>query len=513
MNEIDQQLLQRYTRDRAEDAFAELVRRHLNLVYSAALRQLQSPQLAKDVSQSVFNDLARSAGQLKKNTVLSAWLYEVTRRTAIDVIRHEARRKAREQAYTEMNVIDAGTDENWREVLPHLDAAMEELDGADRAAVLLRFFENKSLREVGEELGVSDDAARKRVGRAVERLREYLSKRGVTVGVSGLVVLIGANAVQAAPTGLAITISSAAPLAMATTAIATKTLIMTTLQKAAVAAAACILAGAGIYQAHQARQLREQVHVFQQQQEPLFRHMGQLTNRLETMSNQLVALNEENQRLKTNTLELMRLRATVTRLGRVELTVPTAATQPKEKSGGGPFVSVNEFSNAGLASPEAAAQTLAWATRNNDKDLLAKIVDVEGIKETLYLMMKKTYPDIKDSDISGTNGSSAHFDLNLDPDGKSAGLEGYQILSQEFSSPTEVVLSMGVHYADGSLRTDQVPFRLVNDEWKLDFLRSVPVLPVTMSTTEQDGSERKEIVNFTNVMERTFVPLPGKATN
>jgi RNA polymerase sigma factor (sigma-70 family) len=210
MNDIDQQLLQRYSQDRAEDAFAELVRRYLNLVYSAALRQVQSPQAAKDVSQSVFNDLARSAGQLKKNTVLSAWLYEVTRRTAIDFIRQETRRKAREQAYTGMNVIDVASDENWREVLPHLDAAMEELESADRAAVLLRFFENKSLREVGAELGVSDDAARKRIERAVERLRKCMSQRGVTVAVGGLMVLVSANALQAAPAGLAASIASTA---------------------------------------------------------------------------------------------------------------------------------------------------------------------------------------------------------------------------------------------------------------------------------------------------------------
>lgn len=244
MNDIDQQLLQRYTRDRAEDAFAELVRRHLNLVYSAALRQVQSPQLARDVSQSVFNDLARSAGNLKKNTVLSAWLYEVARRTSIDVIRQETRRKLREQAYTEMNIIPVATDENWREVLPHLDAAMEELDGADRAAVLLRFFENKSLREVGEELGVSDDAARKRIGRAVERLRKFLSARGVAVGTSVLIVLMSANALQAAPTGLAATISSiafaSAPVSTAAASGAAKLLAKGVFQKS------LIIAGAGV---------------------------------------------------------------------------------------------------------------------------------------------------------------------------------------------------------------------------------------------------------------------------
>jgi len=510
MNDIDQQLLQRYTRDQAEDAFAELVQRHLNLVYSAALRQVQSPQLAKDVSQSVFNDLARSAGQLKKNTVLSAWLYEVARRTSIDVIRQETRRKLREQAYTEMNVIDVATDENWREVLPHLDAAMEELDSVDRAAVLLRFFENKSLQEVGEELGVSDDAARKRVRRAVERLREHLLKRGVAVGLSGLVVLIGANAVQAAPAGLAITISSAVPLTMATTAVATKTIAMTILQKAAVAVTACLVAGAGIYEVHQARQLREQVNVLRRQQEPMAMRVEQLTNQLGVLSNQLIGLDDENRRLKTNTLELLRLRATVTRLGSLNREVPeSAATTPaREKSGGGPLVPASEFSNAGLGSPEATMRTLAWAEENKDKEMMAKIVDMEAVKTALYQMMKKTSPDISEADLRK---SSLPLDLNIDV--KKQGIAYYQILSQEFTSPTEVVVDVDTHLTDGSSGTDKMTLHLVDGEWRLDILGAVSVVPITTTKTEPDGSVTKEVVNFTNATERVFVPLPGNATN
>ena len=103
---------------------------------------------------------------------------------------------------------------DWTHIEPLLDEAMHALDDTDRAAVLLRYFENKSLREVGQTLGTSDDAAQKRVSRAVERLREFFAKRGVTVGASGLVVVISANAVQAAPVGLAVTISAAAALAV-----------------------------------------------------------------------------------------------------------------------------------------------------------------------------------------------------------------------------------------------------------------------------------------------------------
>src|SRR6266481_6141126 len=202
MSDTDMELLARYTRQHAEDAFAELVRRHLGLVYSAALRQVRSPQLAEEVTQSAFIDLARDAARLKSDTILTAWLYQVTRRTAIDVVRREARRQLREQIATEMNAVNA-TATDWTHIEPILDEAMHALEDGDRAAVLLRYFENKSLREVGEALGATENAAQKRVTRAIERLREFFTKRGVSIGASGLVVVVSANVVQAAPIGLA----------------------------------------------------------------------------------------------------------------------------------------------------------------------------------------------------------------------------------------------------------------------------------------------------------------------
>ena len=280
MSETDLELLARYNRQHAEDAFAELVRRHLGLVYSAALRQVRSPQLAEEVAQSVFIDLARNAARLKPDTILTAWLYQVTRRTAIDVVRREASRQLREQIATEMNAMNA-TAADWTRIEPLLDEAMHALDDTDRIAILLRYFENKSLREVGVTLGTSENAAQKRLGRAVERLREFFAKRGVTIGASGLVIVISANAVQAAPVGLAITISSAAALAgttLAPTAAATvtKAIVMTTTQKALIAAALAAAIGSGIYEARQASQLRAQVRAFQQQQAPWAELVAQL---------------------------------------------------------------------------------------------------------------------------------------------------------------------------------------------------------------------------------------------
>jgi RNA polymerase sigma factor (sigma-70 family) len=314
----DLELLQNYADRNSEEAFAELVRRHLDLVYSAALRQVRSPQLAEEVAQSVFTDLARNAGKLKPDTVLTAWLYQVTRRTAVDVVRKESRRQLREQIATEMNAMNA-TASDWTHVESFLDEAMHTLDEADRAAVLLRYFENKSLREVGATLGTSDDAAQKRVSRAVERLREFFSKRGVTVGAGGLAVVISANAVQAAPAGLAATISTAAILAGTTiaataTATATKAIAMTTLQKTLITTTLAVVAGAGIYETRQASTLRDQVQTLRQQEAPLTEQIAQLQRERDDATNRLAMLACGMAETKSNATELLKLRGQVTRL-------------------------------------------------------------------------------------------------------------------------------------------------------------------------------------------------------
>jgi uncharacterized protein (TIGR03435 family) len=198
----DLDLLREFVRDHSQDAFALLVQRHVNLVYSAALRQVGAAHLAEDVAQCVFTDLARHAHRLKPDTILTAWLYQVTRRTAIDTVRHEVARQTRERIAMEMLEMNANAAE-WTKIAPLLDEAMQGLDESDRTAVLLRFFENKSLREVGETLGTSDDTAQKRVSRAVDRLREFFIKRGVSVSASGLAGIISGHSVQAAPAALA----------------------------------------------------------------------------------------------------------------------------------------------------------------------------------------------------------------------------------------------------------------------------------------------------------------------
>jgi RNA polymerase sigma factor (sigma-70 family) len=237
----DQQLLRDYAEGASEAAFAEVVRRHLDLVYSAALRMVRDAQLAEDVTQGVFMAVARNARPLSVRPVLSSWLHRTTQNLAANVVRSEVRRRAREQEAAAMNeVVAHESDAVWQHIAPHLDTALGELSEADRDALMLRYFERKSAQEMAEVLGVSDEAAQKRVSRAVERLRAFFAKRGVIVGASALVVVLSANAVQAAPVGLAVTISTTAiagTTGVATATAATiKTVAMTTLQKVLISA-------------------------------------------------------------------------------------------------------------------------------------------------------------------------------------------------------------------------------------------------------------------------------------
>src|SRR5215468_7348793 len=170
---LDSQLLRAYAQERSESAFAELVRRHVDLVYSAALRMVCDSHLAEDVTQNAFVALAKSAVQLADRPTLAGWLHRTAQNIAAQTVRTDVRRRAREQEASAMSEqISTSPDVWWEQIEPHLDAALGELADADRDAVVLRYFQTKSAAEIATLLGVSDDAAQKRVSRAVEKLRE-----------------------------------------------------------------------------------------------------------------------------------------------------------------------------------------------------------------------------------------------------------------------------------------------------------------------------------------------------
>jgi len=180
MNMNGTDLLAAYRQSGSEDAFSELVRRYTNLVYSVAKRRLSSAPLAEEVAQTVFARLAKTAPKLRSDAELVAWLHRTSVRVAIDVWRAETRRRTREQHAAAMEPAPAENTELWDRIAPSLDEALNQLGDLDRQAVLLRFFQQKPMRDIGRILGVSEDAAKMRVSRAIDRLRTRLATRGVT---------------------------------------------------------------------------------------------------------------------------------------------------------------------------------------------------------------------------------------------------------------------------------------------------------------------------------------------
>lgn len=315
----DAQLLSAYAKHSSEPAFTELVRRHVDLVYSAALRMVCDAHLAHDVTQGTFIALAKNAGQLTDRPVLAGWLHRTAQNLAAQTVRTDVRRRAREQEAVAMNETPSAEPAiSWQEIAPHLDAVLGDLQDTDRDALLLRYFQQKTAHQMAEILGISDEAAQKRVNRAVERVRDVFAKRGITIGASGLIVLISANAVQSAPLGLAVTISAAAltgsVVTSSTTFAVTKTIAMTTLQKSLVTAAIAVLAGAGIYETRQAGQLRDQVQAIHQQESPLRAQIQQLQNERDDLTNRLAELTGELAKNQINERELLTLRSQAARL-------------------------------------------------------------------------------------------------------------------------------------------------------------------------------------------------------
>jgi RNA polymerase sigma factor (sigma-70 family) len=211
MPELDDiALLKQFAETDSEPAFAGIVSHHLNLVYSTALRSVGNAHAAQEISQAVFIILARKAKSLGAKTILSGWLYQTTRLTAANFLRTEIRRRNREQEAFMQSTLNETESEAWLQIAPILDDALSKLGARDRDAIVLRFFENKSLGEVGAALGASEDAAKMRVNRALEKLRKIFGKHGVSSTTAIIAGAISTNSVQAAPVGLAKTISAVA---------------------------------------------------------------------------------------------------------------------------------------------------------------------------------------------------------------------------------------------------------------------------------------------------------------
>ncbi|MBK7997868.1 MAG: sigma-70 family RNA polymerase sigma factor [Verrucomicrobia bacterium] len=201
--------MKEYVQNGSQEAFKEIVRTHLPLVWSTARRQVQDSHLAEDVAQQVFSLLAQKAQTLSEDVILSGWLYRATVHTASRIQRQEHRRVAREQHAANL-MSDSPQESAWSQIEPLLDSAMSELDERDRDAIVLRYFEKKSLKDVGAALGINDDAAQKRLSRAVEKLRQYFAQNGQTISATTLTASLGVGAIQPAPAALLASITATA---------------------------------------------------------------------------------------------------------------------------------------------------------------------------------------------------------------------------------------------------------------------------------------------------------------
>lgn len=396
------QLLTRYTKEDSEEAFRELVARYLDLVYSTAIRRVGGDaHLAQDVVQTVFSDLARKAAKLPAEVLLGGWLHRHTCFVASMAVRAERRRHAREQTAAHMQSTNDHSEARWQEIAPLLDDAINELDGEDRAAVVLRFFERRELRAVGAELGVSEEAARKRVTRAVDKLRGLLGRRGVTTSAAALAVALGAETIMAAPAALSLTVANSALAgAGATGGLDFTFLKLMTLTKLKLGTACALLAiGMAIpFIVH---------HHFPA-------HWRNDHARLAEQAEELADLRAENAqlmkagvdpaelaRLRKEHGELLRLRGEVGLLRKesqelARLRVQKRGTNhPPAESGSGPgreFLPAEAWANVGNATPEAALQTFFWAARQRETDLVGKLIrwraadsvpKVEGIERIM----------------------------------------------------------------------------------------------------------------------------------
>jgi RNA polymerase sigma factor (sigma-70 family) len=343
----DGQLLREYAETRLEAAFTEIVVRHTNLVYSAALRHVNAPDLASDIAQRVFIGLAQSARPVSQkigdDASLAGWLCRSARNLSLKLRRDEVRRYSRERRAMENFDTGADTGPDWEQLRPVLDEAISSLSEPDYDALVIRFFNNQDLRSVGLALGVSDDAAQKRVSRALDKLRALLLHRGIATQTA-LSAVLSANAVQPAPAGLPLAISAAAafigtPAQTSCAITACKALAMTTLQKTLITATFLAAAITALYESRQVSMLRGQIEMKRQKDVDLIHELQSQRNEA---TNRFAKLQMESDHLKSsqNYIELMRLRA---ELGRFKAATSQIETDSIESASATLVKKVNQI--------------------------------------------------------------------------------------------------------------------------------------------------------------------------
>jgi RNA polymerase sigma factor (sigma-70 family) len=469
----DGALLSDYARTGSESAFGALVARHIDMVYSTALRSAHGDEaLARDVSQTVFIDLVRKASRLTGRSDLTGWLYVSTCFAAAKAVRTEVRRRRREQEAHTMHEPVANTpDLDWEQVGPLLNRAMLSLKEAEREALLLRFFERKPLGEVGRQLGLTENAARMRVERALDRLRQRLRRDGITSSATALGLMLTQHAVVAAPVGLAASVSAAG----AATTVGVSLLNGILMSNAKLAAVgAVILAGAltpAILQYRTNARLRAEVEAMRAQA---------TVATAPSQSN-----SGEAERLRDEHAELLRLRGEVTTLHSLAAKPNTTADSNEfqrlkaaqlakmaseaasaevllAKAPDIPMLPANTWTNLGFATPASALQTLNWAVANRDTNAFLNAVgwdpQVRARAEALFAAL----PDSVRQEYGSIDGVIMDWLLR-----HATPMAAFRVLSQSDQGPDDMSLLEQHQYTDERVRENTLQFhRDENGAWR-----------------------------------------------
>jgi len=319
----DTDLLRDYAQNASEAAFCEIVRRYADFVYSAVLRQVENQEAARDVVQMVFSDLARKARSLHENTLLIGWLYHGARLAALEQLRRDRRRLYRERQAMDWQESASDGASDWDSIRPILDEAIATLGDEDRDALLMRFFKNESLLSVGTALGVSEDAAQKRVSRALDKLRHFLTRRGIHTTVATLSVALTANAVQAAPLDLCASLMTTvlAKAGVENSVTVFSKLITFTEMKFAIVSFVLAAAIAGL-----AYQLLSTRHQLRSTEASLEQQLAEV-QALRAANLQLANQTNELNRLREEAKDVLRLRGEVARLRQEQAALKRSAVQ------------------------------------------------------------------------------------------------------------------------------------------------------------------------------------------
>jgi RNA polymerase sigma factor (sigma-70 family) len=434
----DRELLAHYAETGSETAFAELVRMRVGFVYGTALLRVGGDtHLAHDVTQQVFIALAREASRLKRHPVLTGWLHTTTRNISAALVRTERRRRTRENEASTMQEIYSETEPtpDWQKLRGHLGQALDALREKDRDALLLRFFEGCSFADVGNRLQLSENAARMRVERALEKMQALLSRHGITSTATAIGAALATPAAQALPAGFAATISSAA-LAGAGVATVIPGIVFMSITKLQFGiAVALIAAGAGGFLAQRHANGKLQARL----------------NDLHDQTEEVVQLRRENSRLKTSLAQLNHAPpASAPAIARGASTSDAANVKSPSLREANPLAPgltpIGSLDHSGRTTPRAAFSTQLWAAAEGDVDLEQSAIALTPEGRAKLAALLATLPPASRSNYATPEKLMASVLA-----GSPHPVGGMQVLGETARTPDDVILDTEWQHADDSI--------------------------------------------------------------